>query len=74
MSIHDRKGVFNFSERLPPAPHMIRVRLSKEAAWEAMQQLANSLKRDDKVIEFAWFGTLLRDAEEDAGNPIAVEE
>ena len=63
------KGVFNFNEQFP-GPHMIRVRLQRHQAWDMLRQLAKRLQGDGDVVDFAWFGTLVRDEEEDQGNPI----
>jgi hypothetical protein len=72
MTEPDIQGVFNFDEDFP-GPHMIRVRLRRRQAWDVMRQLAVILKDYDEVVDFTWFGTLRRDAEEDKGNPIEVE-
>jgi len=69
---NELKGVFNFTESFP-GPHMVRVRLRKRTAWDMLQQLSLILKENDDVVDFAWFGTIVRDAEEDKGNDIEVE-
>ncbi len=73
MAASDIQGVFNFDEHFP-GPHMIRLRLRKHQAWDVMRQLSIMLENDKDHIDFAWFGTLLRDAEEDSGDPIDVEK
>lgn len=66
------RGVFNFNQSFP-GPHMLRVRLTRDQAWETLQELVTILKTDDPECMLTYFGELVRDAEEDQGNPIEVE-
>lgn len=71
----DAEGVFNFTEHFPGS-HMIRARLSNWEAWNLLSTLASKLREShsrEETIDFAWFGTLYRDAEEDKGSPIEFE-
>jgi hypothetical protein len=70
-SVSAPEGVFNFNESFP-APHMIRVRLTKDRAFETLQKLAKMLADDRPVYTLDYFGVLSRDPEEDKGKPIEV--
>lgn len=65
------EGVFNFNQSFP-GPHMIRVRLTRDRAFETLQRLASMLANDRPVYTLDYFGVLSRHPEEDKGNPIEV--
>lgn len=67
------RGVFNFNESFP-GQHLLRVRLTKDQAWQTLQKLAKLLESDQATYTLDYFGGLVRDAEEDQGNPIEVEK
>lgn len=71
----NKMGIFNFTETEKPskANCMIRVKLNDYTYWDIALNILSALRFGRKPV-LAFFGKLERDAEEDAGMAVPVEE